>query len=113
MRTTRTTYRENVSGRFEAVLEEKDVPRFLYDLLASVTLTSVQLRYQNGDVVEYTAWEYSCEWCGSYEHKGEACPELEDEEEATDPLPSGCEWCGVQGHSIETCPTFAPGLIDD
>lgn len=54
--------------------------------LAANGLVQVTYVYKNGQSVEYTAIEYQCEWCGSYEHRSEACPELEDQEGATDSI---------------------------
>ena len=87
MRTTRTVTTQAKGGvvsQSVQVMKQEELPEFLYDTLAGLGLETVMFTFYGGSSVTYTAWEYECEWCGSYKHKGEACPELEDHEEATD-----------------------------
>ena len=62
-------------------LESPNIPSYLEEELAVHGLVSLTKRYQDGSEVTYTALEYECEWCGSYDHKPEACPNVDIDHE--------------------------------
>ena len=59
----------------------------LQNMLSWESLDFVDIHHKSGMITRYWHWEYECEWCGSYDHKGEACPDLDnidDDEDQTD-----------------------------
>lgn len=55
--------------------------------LAAQDLVRVTYVYKDGHSVEYTAIEYECEWCGSYDgHSIDSCSNLDNDDT---PYPEG------------------------
>lgn len=86
VRTTRITLTPiegSVLGKTRVTVElltEGQVPGYLFDTLAAMNLSSVVFNWSDGTRVEYTAWEFDCLQCGSYEHKSDDCPEANHDE---------------------------------
>ena len=57
------------------------------NVLAGADLVSLTIKHSDGSKIEYMAIEYECEVCGSYNHRFEACPELDADEPYADDDP--------------------------
>ena len=54
-----------------------DMPDNLAGVLALKGRTKLTLEYDDGRKLEYGVIEYDCNWCGSYDHKDDDCPDLD------------------------------------
>lgn len=62
-------------------LGNRTLPDDLEMMLGGKDLLTVELTYKDGRRLIYHAPEYECEWCGSYEHKSDDCPNLDPEDD--------------------------------
>lgn len=72
MRTWRTISDDKGMLTHEYV-KVKDLPSTTADILAFQGLKKLTLEFE-GRTITYDHIEYDCEWCGSYDHKSEMCP---------------------------------------
>lgn len=56
-------------------------------VLATKGLVKLVEHFDTGVVVEYGQLEYGCEWCSSYDHASDDCPELEADDDIEEPYP--------------------------
>ena len=60
-------------------LQDNPVADCLEMVMATMNLVELRETFADGTVVTYRLpLEYRCEWCGSYEHKSDDCPDLDD-----------------------------------
>lgn len=63
-----------------------NLPDDIEMMLGAQDLVYVEVVKKEGRTI-YHAPEYECEWCGSYEHKSDDCPELEADDDIEEPYP--------------------------